>query len=296
MTKKALQFFVISLGLASIIGTILWTTGLGVESIVSRIIIGLTYMFTPLIAAVIVDRKFYKTYLILKTDRRSILRLIIPPTAVFLIFIAILFTSIWLLGNLLHTPGVGELATSLSQVEQQLIQAVGLSPEMVSSADMPPNVLVLAVVSIVGAITAGFTLNAVLAFGEEYGWRGLLWRELEKLGWVKANLITGILWGLWHAPLILQGYNYGSSWWGILAMIIFTTCSSFALSAVRKIGNVYSASALHGMINGIAMSTVVLFIGGNPMIGGVVGIVGAASVFIPGIITWHYINTKKYQK
>ena len=47
------------------------------------------------------------------------------------------------------------------------------------------------------------TVNGLFGFGEEYGWRGWLADELRPLGPVVANLVTGVLWGLWHTPLIL---------------------------------------------------------------------------------------------
>ncbi|MCX8136747.1 CPBP family intramembrane glutamic endopeptidase [Pyrobaculum aerophilum] len=41
----------------------------------------------------------------------------------------------------------------------------------------------------------------VNTFGEEYGWRGYLTPRLAKrLGWVKASVVTGILWGFGTPP------------------------------------------------------------------------------------------------
>jgi membrane protease YdiL (CAAX protease family) len=46
------------------------------------------------------------------------------------------------------------------------------------------------------------------AFGEEWGWRGYLLPLLLPLGQWPALLVSGVIWGLWHAPLILLGLNY----------------------------------------------------------------------------------------
>lgn len=62
--------------------------------------------------------------------------------------------------------------------------------------------------SIPSAVLAGLTINAVAGFGEKIGGRGWLERELAPLGLWRSAGITGALWGLWHAPLILLGHSY----------------------------------------------------------------------------------------
>ncbi|WP_340681246.1 CPBP family intramembrane glutamic endopeptidase [Natrinema gelatinilyticum] len=53
----------------------------------------------------------------------------------------------------------------------------------------------------------GYDDQLVAAFGEEFGWRGLLFLKRSPLGFWRVSLLTGVVWGLWHAPLIVQGYN-----------------------------------------------------------------------------------------
>lgn len=46
----------------------------------------------------------------------------------------------------------------------------------------------------------------VVAAGEEMGWRGwLLPRLLERTSRLRAAVIVGAVWGLWHGPLLLSG-------------------------------------------------------------------------------------------
>ncbi|RPH34155.1 MAG: CPBP family intramembrane metalloprotease [Bacteroidales bacterium] len=46
-------------------------------------------------------------------------------------------------------------------------------------------------------------IGALLLFGEEYGWRGFLLQNLsEARGKLFAVVAVGIVWALWHAPLI----------------------------------------------------------------------------------------------
>ena len=53
--------------------------------------------------------------------------------------------------------------------------------------------------------------NMILTLGEEIGWRGFLVPELT--GWVgfrRASLYSGVIWGAWHLPGILTG-AYGAA-------------------------------------------------------------------------------------
>ena len=50
-------------------------------------------------------------------------------------------------------------------------------------------------------------LNAIPILGEEFGWRAYLQPKLIPLGGRKAMLLMGVVWGLWHAPLIAMGHN-----------------------------------------------------------------------------------------
>jgi len=57
----------------------------------------------------------------------------------------------------------------------------------------------------------GLTVGAVLAFGEEVGWQGFLVPRLYKLaGFTRAALGRGIVWSIWHFPLIIGGV-YGTT-------------------------------------------------------------------------------------
>ncbi len=63
-------------------------------------------------------------------------------------------------------------------------------------------------IAIIQALKAGITINALAGFGEELGWRGLMLDELRQYSLWSASLVIDIIWGLWHAPLILQRDNY----------------------------------------------------------------------------------------
>ncbi|MCS7136581.1 MAG: type II CAAX endopeptidase family protein [Nitrososphaerota archaeon] len=91
-----------------------------------------------------------------------------------------------------------------------------------------------------------------VTFGEEYGWRGYLQTELTGIvGKVKAALLVGLIWGVWHAPVIAMGHNYpGYPIEGMLLMIAYTVTLSviFGLAFIKS-GSVWLASYVHGVNN-----------------------------------------------
>ena len=116
-----------------------------------------------------------------------------------------------------------------------------------------PEWLLLAIVG-VQAVVLGPVLALPIAFGEEYGWRGYLQGELIKLGRVRGILLVGVIWGLWHAPIIAMGHNYpGYPVLGIFLMTLYTVALGFFLGyAVLKSGSVWLAAFLHGLNNQVA--------------------------------------------
>lgn len=107
-------------------------------------------------------------------------------------------------------------------------------------------------------------LNAVNTFGEEWGWRAYLLPKLMKAHgrFVPVTLLTGLIWGLWHAPIIAIGHNYGvvmgtDSWLQVLgaigAMCVFCIVLSFLENyAVLRADSVWPAVLIHGAVNGTA--------------------------------------------
>ena len=71
-----------------------------------------------------------------------------------------------------------------------------------STGMQPPEFLALLFpTAIIGAL-----FNALFALGEEAGWRGMLYPELErKYGKIRASVSCGIIWGIWHTPVNIMG-------------------------------------------------------------------------------------------
>jgi len=145
------------------------------------------------------------------------------------------------------------------------------SPKYYLAALVAPAVFVTVVVLIVQVLALGefkwsqtgwfvylmLLLSAVpvtlLTFGEEYGWRGYLLPRLLPLGEIRATLLLGMIWALWHLPLIVAGLNYPgvNVWLAILAFLFVTIAISFAYTwfYVASSGSVLIAAVLHASFN-----------------------------------------------
>ncbi len=106
----------------------------------------------------------------------------------------------------------------------------------------------------VQTVLLGPFLGLLITFGEEYGWRGYLQPALVKMGRVRGVLLVGIIWGIWHWPVIWMGYNYpGHPWLGSLFMVLFCIGLSYILGyAVFKAKGLWIAAFLHALFNQVS--------------------------------------------
>jgi membrane protease YdiL (CAAX protease family) len=126
-----------------------------------------------------------------------------------------------------------------------------LSPLLaqVASTGMTPQVLM--VVLTVQTVILGPFLGLLITFGEEYGWRGYLQPALTKMGRVRGVALLGVIWGIWHWPVIWMGYNFpGHPYLGSLLMVLYCLGLAFLLGyAVLKAKGVWIAAFLHALVN-----------------------------------------------
>lgn len=108
---------------------------------------------------------------------------------------------------------------------------------------------------IVNLISAA-SIGAILSLGEEYGWRGFLLPELSKgMSRVKATVIVGIVWGLFHLPVVtlmnLEG-NIGNPYLVAIVQACAAFAIGFAFSYCYFISNrVYPCVIMHGFWNAL---------------------------------------------
>jgi membrane protease YdiL (CAAX protease family) len=103
----------------------------------------------------------------------------------------------------------------------------------------------------------------MIPIGEEIGWRGFaLPRMQQRFGPLKASLLMGLGWGLWHIPMFLiAGVSFG---WLLVVMVVFFLPGSVIYSWVfnRTRGLLPVAIIMHV---GIHTNNSTLPLPGNPV-------------------------------
>jgi membrane protease YdiL (CAAX protease family) len=151
----------------------------------------------------------------------------------------------------------------------------------------------LLLISILQIIIIGPVINIIPTLGEELGWRGYLLPKLRMLLSDRAALvITGIIWGMWHIPVIVMGHNYGTDymgypWLGILAMIVFCVGLGVIEGYISiKLESVIPAAMIHSAVNAGAGLPILLVNGGyNPILGpAITGFVGGLPLTVLAVV------------
>lgn len=127
--------------------------------------------------------------------------------------------------------------------------------------------------------------------GEEFAWRAYLLPKLrEGFAPAPAVVLTGAIWGLWHAPFIAMGYNYGAEHplFGIAAMVIFCVVLGCIEGALFfRVQSVWPVALLHASLNALdlaAPSDLFMSQPSNPFLGpDPIGILGGAGLIAAGI-------------
>ncbi len=119
----------------------------------------------------------------------------------------------------------------------------------------------------------GTTLLLFLPFfGEEFGWRAYMTPKLEQIMPMPAALLVGgILWGVWHAPLTVQGHNFGLDYvgfpyLGILLMCVMCIADGAILTLLTKrTKSVIPAAIMHGINNNMSFGVFLTLFGSEEL-------------------------------
>ena len=243
-------------------------------------------MFTPAIAALIVQ-KFVK--------REPISALGLKPKfnrwILFAWFLPIGYILLTLLfsGLLPQTEWTTDASNIISILEQSGASAEEITATEAELSALGPALPIIVIGgALISALIAGVTVNMLAGMGEELGWRGLLWNEWKHLGFWKASLMIGVVWGFWHAPMIWYGYNYPESpRWGVLMMVGLTIMLSAPHSFVReRAGTTWAPAILHGTNNALGGLVPLFIIGGNSFLTNITGMAGFAALAVANLLVW----------
>lgn len=283
MSKKFYQAIGLSFALSWGIAAIAWLAGVKYSGSLG-LIVAVIYMLMPALSIIILSKFFWK----INISEWGITR---PRTHWFFIaciwpiLLAFLVIPVSLLfpGIMFSSGMEGIIAKFAGSIPLEKIGEVKEQIALIGPF-MP-------IILIIQSLIAGTTINAVFAFGEELLWRGFLIKELKDLGWIKASLVIGLAWGLWHAPLIVQGHNYPEHpYFGVIMMTIWCILltPSFIYFTIRT-KSVFTAAATHGVLNASCGIAIVWIVGGSDLVTGVTGIAGfiALSIFNVGLFIFN---------
>jgi len=160
--------------------------------------------------------------------------------------------------------GIAKLDLNFTMIRDAMASAAG-------GGSVPAGLIV--VIQIAFAFLLAPFINVIFALGEELGWRGFLLPNLMPLGQRKAILVSGLIWGLWHAPAVAQGLNYpGYPVAGVFMMIVFCILLGTIFSWLYlNTKSPWVAALAHGSINASAGLSVLFFQPGfNMALGGTI--------------------------
>ena len=163
------------------------------------------------------------------------------------------YVCVWLLPALLTLAGGGLyflFKPDMLDRSFTMLTAMGVARE---------QLVTVIVLQTAQAMLLSPVANLIPCLGEELGWRGYLQPKLiARFGRVGGVLLTGAIWGVWHAPMIALGHNYGTDyagypWLGILLMTLFCVFfGAFLGWSAERTQSAIPAAVGHAMLNGFA--------------------------------------------
>ena len=287
--NKTILFLIITFIVSYSIAGVFYLCGGNYKS-PQGVAIGVVYMFIPMLTVLLIEKGIYKEKIIdslqikFKFNKWFIIAICIPYIASLLsIVISLLFPDVTFSWDM----------TGMYERYKETLSPDKIEVMKQSTSQLPIHPFYLALIS---GLFAGITVNAIAAFGEELGWRGFLLRQFQKFSFIKTSLIIGFIWGIWHAPLILQGHNYPQHpVFGVFMMVIWCTLLSFIFIYITlKAKSVLAAAIIHGTLNAVAGSSIMLLCGGNDLMIGITGLSGC--IALSGIIVLLFIYDKFISK
>jgi membrane protease YdiL (CAAX protease family) len=109
-------------------------------------------------------------------------------------------------------------------------------------------------VGLVSAATWITIYGFIFTAGEEIGWRGYMLTRLIDAGVPRPVLVSGLIWALWHLPLILAGIYAAGPYPALSAVLIVVSFTSAAYIFARmrlETGSIWPVIFAHSAWNSI---------------------------------------------
>ncbi|GGG78256.1 hypothetical protein GCM10010918_38930 [Paenibacillus radicis (ex Gao et al. 2016)] len=107
---------------------------------------------------------------------------------------------------------------------------------------------------LVAQMAVGTVIGILTSFGEELGWRGYMLTRLFQARIPSPMLTSGIIWGLWHLPVMFMGLYYSGPNLALSALLFMISCTSmsYVIGRVRMTtGSLWPAVLLHACWNAV---------------------------------------------
>lgn len=164
-------------------------------------------------------------------------------------------------------------------------EAVGLTPKELAAVQL-------------AAVIPGALFNLIPALGEELAWRGWLFPRLLHLGAARAIVLSGIIWGAWHAPLLLLGYNYplAAPWLAVVLMCGMCIVVGGVLAWLRmRSQSVWPAALAHGCLNASA-GVGIIFIAKDTTLNTIhASILGWSGWIVPALLVAYLVHRRAFR-
>jgi len=177
----------------------------------------------------------------------------------------------WTIGPVVAYAAVLVGSAVFALVSAGLIAGFGWAS--LTTAQVRPASLILS--------TTGFlVVSTAFAFGEEFGWRGLVLPAALPLGRLGALLMTIPFWFAWELPLVLSGTILGPMSKTNLGVavglpLVMVCALAVIFGALRlRFDSVVLPAFAHGALNTIAVLAGLLLVARAPILGDVAGPVG----------------------
>lgn len=245
--------------------------------------LGILYMFPPLLAALIVQGPVLKEPVVAPLGLRISMNrwfLVASFAPVAVAWIAIGLT--WL------TPGLEVAMTTEQYIEMNRHM---VEPEQLEefTRQMRQTPIHPALRMTLQAVVAGLTFSLIVSMGEEVGWRGFLYKEVQGGFWYRAWLI-GLAWGLFLLPLVAQGHLYPQHpGVGVVMVFLWTLLTTPLIHYVReRTGSCVSAAIFRGTTMSLTHVPGSVTSGGTDLTSGLYGATGLAAAALVLLALWAY--------